>query len=517
MSSAKSYKLSKIDVLIGDKKVDIRELVSEFNWFESIDSSFIRCDFTILDTVQFDDNLLGSEIVHITFESTTEKKSRIQHTLQIYKIGSIVKQERAKLYILHCSSPEIYENEANRAFGQFGPVSGKTDIVKRMVKDHLNSSKKTHIEAHTNINVLSPNWRPVDLISYMSDKVSRTKAGSRQSGKGKKQSGFLFYENRDGWNFKSMDLLCEQDSIAKYTYAQANVGQYNPGTNFYQIEQVIYPERANQLDKLRQGVYKQCTYGIVMAQLTDSYMPNAGATSSTTFDEWVKLNKPYTANDGSAGSLSNEQLQELYNSSGDSTFNNAGNDTSFTWKPKSQGSKDNLTEKQLANKDKTGKPSGTISGPMVSNLKQTFAKASKLHDGLPYREEHLDFYTDLYPTRTKFKILPGFNNQTANAPKGGADDADESVLTAATYSAARWSLLNTHTLTIRVPGNTKLYAGCVVTVNLPSSKQESKKNVARDQTYSGKYLVKGLRHTYKKQGITTELYLCRGSLPVTKN
>tara|TARA_B100001989_G_scaffold96409_2_gene67178 strand:- start:1781 stop:3334 length:1554 start_codon:yes stop_codon:yes gene_type:complete len=517
MSSAKSYKLSKIDVLIGDKKVDIRELVSEFNWFESIDSSFIRCDFTILDTVQFDDNLLGSEIVHITFESTTEKKSRIQHTLQIYKIGSIVKQERAKLYILHCSSPEIYENEANRAFGQFGPVSGKTDIVKRMVKDHLNSSKKTHIEAHTNINVLSPNWRPVDLISYMSDKVSRTKAGSRQSGKGKKQSGFLFYENRDGWNFKSMDLLCEQESIAKYTYAQANVGQYNPGTNFYQIEQVIYPERANQLDKLRQGVYKQCTYGIVMAQLTDSYMPNAGATSSTTFDEWVKLNKPYTANDGSAGSLSNEQLQELYNSSGDSTFNNAGNDTSFTWKPKSQGSKDNLTEKQLANKDKTGKPSGTISGPMVSNLKQTFAKASKLHDGLPYREEHLDFYTDLYPTRTKFKILPGFNNQTANAPKGGADDADESVLTAATYSAARWSLLNTHTLTIRVPGNTKLYAGCVVTVNLPSSKQESKKNVARDQTYSGKYLVKGLRHTYKKQGITTELYLCRGSLPVTKN
>ena len=386
-----------------------------------------------------------------------------------------------------------------------------------MVKDHLNSSKKTHIEAHTNINVLSPNWRPVDLISYMSDKVSRTKAGSRQSGKGKKQSGFLFYENRDGWNFKSMDLLCEQESIAKYTYAQANVGQYNPGTNFYQIEQVIYPERANQLDKLRQGVYKQCTYGIVMAQLTDSYMPNAGATSSTTFDEWVKLNKPYTANDGSAGSLSNEQLQELYNSSGDSTFNNAGNDTSFTWKPKSQGSKDNLTEKQLANKDKTGKPSGTISGPMVSNLKQTFAKASKLHDGLPYREEHLDFYTDLYPTRTKFKILPGFNNQTANAPKGGADDADESVLTAATYSAARWSLLNTHTLTIKVPGNTKLYAGCVVTVNLPSSKQESKKNVARDQTYSGKYLVKGLRHTYKKQGITTELYLCRGSLPVTKN
>ena len=157
-----------------------------------------------------------------------------------------------------------------------------------------------------------------------------------------------------------------------------------------------------------------------MAQLTDSYMPNAGASSSASFDEWVKLNVPYTATDGSAGSLSNEQLLGLYNASKDLdiTFTNAGNDTSFTWKPKSLGSKDNLTERQLANKDKTGKPSGTISGPMVSNLKQTFSKASKLHEGLPYREEHLDLYTGLYPTRTKFKILPGFNNQTANAPKG---------------------------------------------------------------------------------------------------
>ena len=144
MSSAKSYKLSKINVRIGDQKVDIRELVSEFNWFESIDSAFIRCDFAILDTVQFDDNLLGSELIDITFESTIENKSRIQHVLQIYKIGSIVKQERAKMYILHCASPEIYENEANRAFGQFGPVSGKTDIVKSMAVSY------THLTLPTN-------------------------------------------------------------------------------------------------------------------------------------------------------------------------------------------------------------------------------------------------------------------------------------------------------------------------------------------------------------------------------
>ena len=158
MSTAKSFKLTKVDVLLGEKnKVDIRELIAEYHWYESIDSAFVRCDITLLDTINFDEELLGSEIIHLTFESELAKDSRIKTELQIYKIGNVIKRERSKLYTLHCASPEIYENEANRAFGQFGPVSGKTDIVKSMVKgkQHLNSSKKTHIESHTNINAVS--------------------------------------------------------------------------------------------------------------------------------------------------------------------------------------------------------------------------------------------------------------------------------------------------------------------------------------------------------------------------
>jgi len=522
MSTAKSYKLSKVDVILSNgEKVDIREIVSEYNWYESIDSAFIRCDFTILDTIQFDDEILGSEQIDITFESTMYKGSRIKNSLQIYKIGAVVKQERSKLYILHCASPEIYQNEANRAFGQFGPVSGKVDIVGMMVRGNLKSDKKLHVEEHSSMNVLSPNWRPLDLISYISDKVTRKQGkGKKTKGKGKDQSGFLFWENKHGWNFKSMDLLCEQDSRATYTYAQANVGRSDPERNFYQIESVTYPERANQLDKLRSGVYKQCTYGIVMAQLTDSFVPNPGATSSQAFDAFDALNQGYqpTADSTSNNSLSNDQLKTLYDAENKTSnkFFNAGTDTSWSWKPKNLGEAKILSDRQLQLKDKEGKASGTISGPLVSNLLSVFNKASKLHEGLPYDEVHVKAYKDLYPTRTKFKILPGFNNQSPNAPKGGADKADISVLTAATYSAARWSLLNTHSLTIKVPGNTMLAAGDVITVVLPSSQQQGKTKVIRDQTFSGKYLIKGLKHTYQKQGITTELYLCRGSLPPTK-
>ena len=53
--SAKSYKLSKLDVIINNEPVDIRELVANYKWYESIDSAFIRCDITILDSINFDE------------------------------------------------------------------------------------------------------------------------------------------------------------------------------------------------------------------------------------------------------------------------------------------------------------------------------------------------------------------------------------------------------------------------------------------------------------------------------
>ena len=82
------------------------------------------------------------------------------------------------------------------------------------------------------------------------------------------------------------------------------------------------------------------------------------------------------------------------------------------------------------------------------------------------------------------------------------------------YASARLSLLNTLTLTIKVPGNTALYAGAVITTEIPSSQQTPNSDtVELDTKYSGKYLIKGLRHMYNGKGITTQLNLCRDSVP----
>ena len=101
---AKEYRLHDAYIVVQEQKYDITTMIAEFQWYETIDSPFIRCDLTMLDTVQFGDNLFGDEMVKLCFETYAGVKPEnrgkrdaqreiIDHDLQIYQIGSVYKLE----------------------------------------------------------------------------------------------------------------------------------------------------------------------------------------------------------------------------------------------------------------------------------------------------------------------------------------------------------------------------------------------------------------------------------------
>ena len=241
-------------------------------------------------------------------------------------------------------------------------------------------------------------------------------------------------------------MLCEQDPITEYIYGQKNVNDNNPVADMYRIESIKYPDRANQLEKLRNGIYKSTTFGVVMTAPTMSALPGTGAVTDT------------------------------------------------------EG------------------PEGTVMGPVTSQILQLFDKASTLEKEFPYDVDAIEEFLEMHPTRSRMKVLPKMVQQVGNTDNmdGGAEEESASVLNAASYATQRWYLLNTHTLTIRVPGNTRLFAGAVIKVKIPNSVQKNKNKLPKDRMFSGKYLIKGIKHVYSNTGMTTELYLCRDSLPRTK-
>ena len=435
------HELKKIEIeLVGGETYDIREIVVDFTYYESIESPFIRCDFTIADAVDFNKTLMGGETIHVKLECESSKGDDMDMKFRVYKIGSIIKSERGQMYILHTATPEIYSNEMKKVFKSFGPMDGAKNpdhIPKHLLKKYWETDKmkSKYMEPHSTINFISPNWKVTDAISHICDKVVRKK-GSKAS---LKQSGFLFFENKKGFCFQSIDGLCEGqiDGAEKFVYTLVQQGSNPEDDGMYAIESVMYPDKADHLRNMRLGTYKALSIGISLPITTDSATTDSGNSNKR----------------------------------------------------------------------------GTISPPREVNYMQVFAMASTIEKQPPYvLPEDIDV-DKIAPTRLHIRNLPDMKNQQSANHKAGVE-GNKDTLSVGMYASARYSLLKSVQLTIVIPGNPALTVGQILKVSIPASKQTAGDNgkVLEDRKYSGKYIIAGLTHTYKREGLTTELKLTRDSV-----
>ncbi len=426
--------------------VDIRKICSGWNYIESIDSPSVRMEIAIFDTLDLISSLTGNEIIQLTIETDSSPGLELEVTQKIFKIGEITKSERAQLYVIYTVSPETINNETNKVFKSFKDDIGSAH-VKTLVEEKLMSSGKKYSYEPTkgNFNFLAPTWRPYDCIAYISDKVVSSVTNT---------AGYVFYENKDGYYFHTIDWLCSNRNPSskrpvKYTYEQANVG--GSDLNAFKIETLNFPDRANHLEKMRSGSYSNTVLGLKLPALTSGNLPAAG--------------------DGDAP-------------------------------------EDNPSDQKGA--------SGSIQPPLHMGMSAVFGLAKKaegiLNEQFPYPKVKTIYFDDKRPTRTKVRALPGMKNaKTAQNSTGGAGNMDYDTVWASAYSFSRWQLLRAITLDITVPGNVALAVGQQLECVIPASTKEEERTMP-DPIYSGIYLITGLTHKYNPEGVTTILNLSKDSI-----
>ncbi len=478
--NARDFKIQKLqlETANGKKLYDMTEMVLEFQYHESIESSFLRCDISILDAIDWNKNLQGGEKVIIKMVTgTAMREDHLDTELTVYKIGSISKTERGQMYILHCVSPEMYHDEGNKIFKAFGPGDKSTDVdnIPKYICDNFlktsgtKKANKYNFENHSKYNFIACSWKPSDAIHFLSDKVTRLTSSKG----GSKQSGFLFWSNRNGFNFRSIDSIAKgeatRNGVYTYTYVQ---GAQQGADKRYAIETLVYPDKANHLSNMRMGTYKTSAIGISMGVQKDSYTPTSGAKDEASPNESVDN----VVSEG--GKVSGTGLSQV--------------------------------------------PSGTISDLKVLTFPMVFGKANKVVDGNtdqsgrksmpPFDIPEFFDMEKSQPTRMKIRALPGATHQTSTSNVNNGTNSNIDTMAVAQYAAARYNLLKAIKLNLTIPGNTALTAGNVINIRIPSS-EEKGEEVQLDYRFSGKYIIAGLTHIYQKQGITTKLYLVRDSVP----
>ena len=188
-------------------------------YYESVKSPSISVsiDFIDVDGVISREGITGGEYLDLKikvpdfddFEITPDK-----HFMMLNSVKNVKTSSNKQIATLEFVSVEAIINETARVSRRFtGNVS---QIVKEMMKDKKSIQTSKNLETDESFNKYSfvgNLKRPFDTIQWLCPKAASTD----------KECGFLFYENLDGYFFKSIKGLLDADSSETYEKPEAPV------------------------------------------------------------------------------------------------------------------------------------------------------------------------------------------------------------------------------------------------------------------------------------------------------
>lgn len=235
---------------------NVRNQVIQLRIFEDIFSPFMTGAIVLKESFDLQSllPLIGEEYIELKVTTPSLDKP-ITGLFHIYKMSDkMVLGDRAIGYELNFISAEALV-DSNRKISKV--FSGKiSDIVGTFVTDKvdgLESKKRFNVENTRNtIKYVSPYWSPVKNLTFLSENsISENQSPS-----------FLFYENRDGFNFKSLETLYKSNVYQNFVMDKYSRDSFPKGGNalnimedYKRVGEIDFVESFNYMDRLRSGMY----------------------------------------------------------------------------------------------------------------------------------------------------------------------------------------------------------------------------------------------------------------------
>ena len=158
------------------------------------------------------DSLVGMDPIELVWTDDSLSKGMegnvMSRSLVVFDIKyRIIKDGKQSQATLYCISIDAVRNSATKISRRFGKGGGQftNEIVDELLTRDLSSTRPLRVDkSTTKLSFVSPYWDPYTIISWLAWR------SIEEGGSGKKSAGYLFYENADGYNFRSMDALTQQ-------------------------------------------------------------------------------------------------------------------------------------------------------------------------------------------------------------------------------------------------------------------------------------------------------------------
>jgi hypothetical protein len=245
---------------------DITNQVLSIQIFEDMFSPFITGTIVIKDSLDLVNlfPFVGEESIELRLSTPTLKEGNINSKFYIYKLTNRdMLGDRAVAYEIHFTSTDTIV-DLNKSISS--TFSGKvSDIAKTLLTDKntgLQVEKNYVVEETSNKTKYTSNfWSPIKNLYYIAD-TAVNKNGSPT---------YMFFENRDGYNFVSFESLTQQPVLQNFVYDNY-IRDVLPGAgniknvdeDFKRINTITIPTAFDYISRVREGMFgsRQYTYDI---------------------------------------------------------------------------------------------------------------------------------------------------------------------------------------------------------------------------------------------------------------
>ena len=263
------------------RSVDVTQGVVMIDYYEDLFSPAITAKLQVvnmgyaikgsdgeLQTIYNGLPLRGGEKVTLKIKPNSSTNLKLNFHFFVSSITNVIVKNKTESFTLNLISPTAISNETSRVGKKYPSSTKISDSVKDIFTNYLTSDKNIECDLTQNVYGFIGNMRkPFTVLFWLASKSvpESSEVGST--------AGYLFYETKSKFAFRSIDSLIDSEPVAQYNYDE--VIQSNPDQDFKIIR---YNTSLNEdvLGKLQRGAYS--SYRIFFDPLTFEYTdPTRGA------------------------------------------------------------------------------------------------------------------------------------------------------------------------------------------------------------------------------------------------
>ena len=222
----------KISSNFGDGAIDISGGVVDFQYYESVLSNHVTCTITVMETgFEMDKSgkpkaskglidslpIRGGERVDIIMEDNYGNELKIDEGLYVNRLRDVDAGTSQDLFFMDLASKEYFANEQTRVTKRYeGSISQN---VEKILKDVLLVESKPDVdETAEPYNFIGNDKKPFYICTWLASKsIPQMKSPDGKTATGG-SAGYLFFQTREGFHFKSIDKIFSGEPVKKYIF-----------------------------------------------------------------------------------------------------------------------------------------------------------------------------------------------------------------------------------------------------------------------------------------------------------